>query len=58
MKNKKINVKILFGILLLLVVFFGAFIIYNENILNSGETIYLKTTPVDPRDLLLSLIHI
>lgn len=52
MKNKKINVKILFGILLLLVVFFGAFIIYNENILNSGETIYLKTTPVDPRDLL------
>lgn len=36
----------------ILFLFFASFIVYNEYILIKGEKVFLKTIPVDPRDLL------
>lgn len=52
MENKPINKKILGVILGVLVIVFGGFIVVNEFTLVTGEEVFLKTLPVDPRDLL------
>lgn len=51
-ENKKINLKVLYILLGSLILFFASFILINEYTLISGEKVYLKTVPVDPRDLL------
>jgi uncharacterized membrane-anchored protein len=48
----EINLKTIKILSILLIVFFGIFIILNEYTLTTGEKVYLKTVPVDPRDLL------
>ena len=52
MENKPINKKVLGGILGLIILVFGGFVIVNEFTLVTGEDVFLKTLPVDPRDLL------
>ncbi len=51
-KNNKISPKVLFSILGALVLCFSGIIIINEYTLVSGEEVFLKTVPVDPRDIL------
>jgi len=51
-EENKINPKILFLIIGLIITLFLGTILFNEYTLNIGEKIYLKTVPVDPRDLL------
>lgn len=50
--KSKINPKTLFLILGIMIILFGGVILFNEYTLNMGEKVYLKTVPVDPRDLL------
>ncbi len=51
-KTNKINLKVLYILLGFFILFFASFILINEYTLVSGEKVYLKTVPVDPRDLL------
>jgi uncharacterized membrane-anchored protein len=51
-EKNKLNKKVLVSILVVFFLFFGGFILMQEYKLNSGEEIYLKTVPVDPRDYL------
>ena len=52
MENNSINIKVLGGLIVLLMLVFGSFIVMSEYRLAEGEKIFLDTRPVDPRDLL------
>ena len=51
-EKNKINMKIFYLILIGLVLFFSIFIFTNEYTLQTGEEVFLKIIPVDPRDIL------
>lgn len=52
MEQKKPSLKIFFSLIAGIIAFFSIVIAIQEYTLSTWETLYLKTAPVDPRDLL------